>query len=487
MRNRLFWSTVVLFAFLLSLNLPARPAWATSRVFVVDASASMRKAGLFDRIKRTIKEDYVPQLKTGDHIIVLTFDEKVNILLDQAVLGSSDLPSIAATIDRLEAHGPWTWLTKALEVANQQAARLKAQYPSEPLFIYLLTDGINDPPPILREPMLRFVEVLSQHFGKFNMEGAYVYVLVFRGADEAPALSRAESDVLSSSSGGRVLVATNTPGSLTPIPPEIYIGYADTDLGTLDLVSGEVTRTVTLVVKDVVGETRGKEVRLSCYWGSFPAYREFKVEPAVISVERVGQVEKPVIHIPSDLPTGEYGATLRLSSPGVLMTPGSVALRFRAARVASSADRSPRALLSLLLLPSAYGAYLLARRKTIVVREQDGERRLNLVVRGLKSASLEGIGLTHYSVVLGRYPQHLRSLFLVRSGTSAGKIELGKPIPCDSREGTRIIVIEKPDRPTSTKQTEPLQTPPKSPDFFAESHASEDPDEHFRSDIDAKE
>jgi hypothetical protein len=473
---------------LLAVAVQAHDTHARSRIFVLDSSGSMRKNRLFDRIKHTIKEEYIPDLRPNDHVMLLTFDEKVNILLDEAIQGQTDLQAMAATIDRLEARGPWTWLSKALEVTSTQAARLKAQYPGEPLTVYLLTDGVNDPPPSVGEPMLKFVEVLSRHFGDFTMEGAYVYVLLFRGSNEVPAVSTAESDTLLRRTQGHVMVRAVTPTSTRPIPPEVVIGSADTDLGTIDLSKGPAARAVTLLIKEATGDVKGKTIDLACSAGTFPAYQEFKVDPVAIPVERAGQAATVSIRLPASLPPGNYAGTLRLSCPGTLLSPTSVDFRFAVAAGGTHTLAGAVALAVAAMVAAGYLGFLAVRRQALTIREPDKEARLDIVVRGMRATSLEGFGLAGHSLRFGRSPANLRSLLLYNNDGPVCRVELGRHITCDTPQGNRVIVLEKPAPKAPAAVRRPPDPPAAAkPDVFEEPARSPDPDAHFRGDVETRE
>jgi len=58
-------------------------------IFLVDTSGSMRKEGLFNRIKRSLKE-YVRQREIGDRILVIAFDEQVKTIVENTEIRTSD-------------------------------------------------------------------------------------------------------------------------------------------------------------------------------------------------------------------------------------------------------------------------------------------------------------------------------------------------------------------------------------------------------------
>jgi hypothetical protein len=257
------------------------------------------------------------------------------------------------------------------------------------------------------------------------------------------------------------------------------------------MTGGGTSRDFTIVVKDVVGDASGKAIRVACYEGTFPSYREFQVEPRDIIVDRVGQVATVGVHLPAGLAPGDHSASVQLSCPGVLVSPASFAIRLRVSSGGSRDSTGLRVLLVLAVLAAAYAAYLLARQEGLVVREQDKELQLELVVRGLGRVGLEGMGLGDYSLMLGRLPHELRSLFLVKEGTPPCKVRLGEPTNFEAQEATRVLIIERRRRrqfkTKSDDEHGPPAPAPTPPDLPADEERSSDPDEQFNSDIETRE
>ena len=452
-------------------------ALAINRIFLLDTSGSMKKEGVFDRIKETLKRDYVSKMKQGDHIIILTFDEKVVMVVDQNITGGNDIKEVNTQIDGLNATGSWTWMARALQMTMEQAKRLKAQYPDEGLNIYFLTDGINEPPPNLNEPSLKFVEVLLQYFKDLKMEDAYVYVLVYKEGGKPPPVTRENQDKIEQETKGRVKINTRFRTLPNPIPPEIRIGYSGFDFGIINLAKGEVAKTVTIRIKELKGDARGKIIKLLSETDLFPELISFEVTPDSFEIQKEGQIEKISILIPQNLSSGEYIPSLKISSDDVLISPNTIPVRFKVVRI-DDTDRSGsdpynwawmwKVLIAILILFALYLLLLIFRIKNLWVQREDQESRHQIKIKNVKKYSLEVVGLPNYYLGFGIYPQEIFSVFLFKGGELERKVNIGESIKCqDSQEKGIIITFH--EKPLITQREESIPETEKKeedPDFF---------------------
>ncbi len=442
-------------------------ASATHRLFVLDASGSMRAHGLFSRIKQTLNQDYVAHMQNGEHIVVLTFDEDVNLLVDQRIESENDIAEVQTAISHLEAVGKWTWMSKALEITMNQAERLKAHYREDQLKIYFLTDGVNDPPPSVKEPMLKFVEVLWKYFEGFEMSDAYVYVLLYRDPNVAPAIDETQKAQLTEKTEGRVQVQAASPSISEPIPPEVHLSYAAGDLGSVDLSAPRLVRTLALTVEEMRGPAAGQTLHVTCERLAFPDYVSFNVEPSTFVLDKVGQTISLSIEIPRDHPTGAHSATLSVSSPGVQVTPPRAELRFQL--LSAGENRLARwiapAALAVLLL--AYTGFVYLRKQFLTVKQAQAEVAQSIVLRGSRSFDLACVGCPDYALSAGSYPHELTRIFLLHNGIRQGPVEFDKPLSVRTAEGSPVdILVSREGRQRRADHPQPPSEPRESADFF---------------------
>jgi hypothetical protein len=467
MKRLIMLSTILFFtSILIHVN-----ALGTNRIFLLDTSQSMKRAGLFDRIKEALKNDYVSSMKDGEHIIVLTFDENIAISVDQSITGENDIKEANERINSLKAAGRWTWMTRAFQTTMEQAKRLKTQYPEDALFIYLLTDGINDPPPTSNEPPLAFPAVISKYFKDIKIDNAHVYLFVYRDEEEIPSDIIEVEKNIEKSTKGIVEMTTIAPTWPDPIPPEIHVGHAGFDFGVVNLSKGEVAETGSIGIKELKGDAKSRIVQLSCETESFsPIISE--LTPRSFKVMKEGQIEKIVLHIPIDLSSGEYVAALKLSSNGALITPNEIPVRF-VVEVGKEPSNWAWAwiwnvLIVILILAVAYFLLLISRQKRLWLQKEGQGNREPIKIKGLRKDSLKKVGLPNYDLGLSVYPQEIFSVFLFKNKNKEGKITMGESIKCQDPQGKDIIIIFH-DKPSVIQPEGPTQETEKKeedPDFF---------------------
>lgn len=463
------------FFFLLTVH---TDALATSRVFLLDTSGSMKKEGLFNKIKDTLKRDYVSNMKPGEHVIILAFDEKVSIFVDQKIMDENDISKVNDQIDGLRAVGPWTWMTKGLELTIEQARRLKKELPSEDLTIYFLTDGVNDPPPNVQEPRLKFIEVLLNYFKEFRMDNANVYVLLYKENGGDQAIPDEDKKRVARETDGTVTIGTKSPDEANPLPSEVRIGYTGCDLGKVNLSRGNPEKTITLGIRELKGDARGKNIQLSVTSDSPDEDSSIRISPSDITIKDAGQTEKITIHIPKDLPAGDHKPFIRLiSADTMLISPNRIPVTFTVKKGAFRSQGTPfnwewfwKPLAVFLLLAGLYALFLLLRQRSLWVQKDGEEESHQIRVRNMKKSPLEPVGLPNCTVGFGVTPPEVVSVFLFQNGERQEKILVGKPVICKGPDDRDVVVTfhDKPVSPQSPSD-EPYMIADKNqsnPDFF---------------------
>lgn len=469
---RLKRTVAFLLVLCLSLVLFPSAAGATNRIFLLDTSGSMKKGGLFGEITRAIKNDYISQARPGEHIIVLSYDAQVSIIADRQVARPEDQEYLARQIDSLSPTGEWTWMSKALETVVAQAERLQQQYPGEELIIYFFTDGLNDPPPEVGEPPLKFVEILYKYFQNFQMQDAYVYVFTFEGITGAPpAATPGEKEQIERKLPG--LTVVNSPSLEKPVSPEIRLVPKGFNFGTIDLGGGAFTGQGTITVAEIRGRAQGKEVRLAWDVPALLPTTTPHLSPEGFTVEEEGQVVAVTVQVPSGFPAGEQSVPLKLAASGVRLIPERFPIRFNVPRTPSPPEEGRQwwpLLLIILGVVVAYLLYLRLRRRMVWVTREGGPEMVKAEVRGWQPVSLETVGLPDCSLRLGLWPQELRSLFLI-TGAGREKISWGVPVTIASGDEAAVLTFWQ-DQPMAFPDTdEPAKTQvpvEENPDFFKE-------------------
>ena len=152
----------------------------TNAIFIVDTSKTMRKDGLFEKVKQAL-DDYVSKTNIGDHILIMAFDDNPRDVIESDVQGSEDLKRIRNSIQSMEANGEWTYMTSAIDVSATRIDKMQRDHPNNLTQIVLMTDGKNDPPPEHRDPQntISFEDIVKNHFDTFTKNNTYIYFLTF--------------------------------------------------------------------------------------------------------------------------------------------------------------------------------------------------------------------------------------------------------------------------------------------------------------------
>jgi von Willebrand factor type A domain len=420
---------------------------AANRIFLLDTSGSMKKDGLFERIKETLKSDYTSKMQAGDHIIILTFDEKVVVAVDQPISRENDIIELNRQIDAIQATGLWTWMTKALQMTLEQVKRLKLQYPGNVLNIYFLTDGINDPPPHVNEQQMNFKQTLLKYFKDFKIEDAYVYVLIYGEKGSTGLLTKEDAEELEKATGGRMKINSRSRDFAAPIPPEILIDYSGFNFGAIDSAGDKTIKKGRIKIKELKGNAKGKIINLSSDG------LVFKPNDDRFTIKGKGQILEIIVTISPNLAPGRYHPYLELSSQQVMISPNRIPIKFHVEEKPTqegAIEKEPKGsekegwlmylIFLVLLFIIMYLLFLFLREKTLWIKRNDWDDRKEIIVKGIKKSSLEHVGLLGYHVGFGISPQEIYALFLFKYQDRIEKISPGKPIECHDPEGKDISI-----------------------------------------------
>ncbi|WP_141735764.1 VWA domain-containing protein [Oligoflexus tunisiensis] len=169
-------------------------------VFIVDTSGSMKKDGLLDNVKQSMKKlsfDY----HEGDTFTLITFDSETRFELSQVVRTNSDLYELNSRIDAIQAKGNWTNLKGVIDYSLDLVTReLLAKDSQRKVDIVLYTDGIHDPPPHLKgKEELNFEQLFQKYFSKTSNQPWFVYYV------ELDKVDRSLAEAIQASQRGRLV------------------------------------------------------------------------------------------------------------------------------------------------------------------------------------------------------------------------------------------------------------------------------------------
>ncbi len=250
-------------SFLALLLLSGTPANAASRseknqdiVFLLDTSSSMRN--IFEDVKRAISE-YVGRARNGDNIVLISFGETVELRIRRRISSQADITWMENELAKLEPTEYYTYMTGALEKGLEELRLLEQKYPDHLRTVVLLSDGKNNPPEGLAQPVT-FEEVLKDFSGIIRSEGwAFFYLSL--GEDFDPQvlsfMERVEGTSFDLGKGISSLVSKAEPLGFA----QVFVEPVSIDLGS---ISGpKSTTTVSLAFFPARGNPSGQVITAS--------------------------------------------------------------------------------------------------------------------------------------------------------------------------------------------------------------------------------
>jgi hypothetical protein len=142
-------------------------------VFLLDTSSSMDN--IFKDVKKAILE-YALKAQPGDMIILISFGEKVELDVRQKISSSADIKRIERELELLEPDENFTYMTGALDKGMEELDLLGKRNPGHLRTMVLLSDGKNNPPPNVADP-IRFEDLLQRYPGLLQGENSAFFYL----------------------------------------------------------------------------------------------------------------------------------------------------------------------------------------------------------------------------------------------------------------------------------------------------------------------
>lgn len=146
-------------------------------ILVLDTSRSMIGQGgknIFSEVKESLRK-FVDDLKSGDSLTIVTFDETVVVRPTVTIFDNNDKKIINSMLSVIKAEGMWTYTMEMLRNVFRIANEMETKNPQRKQIIILLTDGLDDPPPAKRKDRFNIREAAKEYVGK----EWYVYLVNF--------------------------------------------------------------------------------------------------------------------------------------------------------------------------------------------------------------------------------------------------------------------------------------------------------------------
>ncbi|MEO0302036.1 MAG: vWA domain-containing protein [candidate division WOR-3 bacterium] len=158
-------------------------------IFVIDQSGSMRRGNLCQRVVEDIR-DFITNsersgIRLGDRLIIIGFGDDVRYHFDEELRGTQDIERAISEIERMKFADRYTHMSKAFDILSKRINELHRAYPS-PKYVYIYTDGINEPPPEAKESPLAFTEILRRYWQYEILRERDIYLCLITFGIEIP-------------------------------------------------------------------------------------------------------------------------------------------------------------------------------------------------------------------------------------------------------------------------------------------------------------
>ncbi|RKX69741.1 hypothetical protein DRP53_07260 [candidate division WOR-3 bacterium] len=260
--------------FILSLLLLSLPLSAKTIFFVVDISASMKRGFLFDRVRDSLIAYIGRYTEIGDRVIVVGFGSDVRIHEEAMIRSSTDRIRLITKLHRIEAQDRFTWMTKAFALVGSKLRALNRTEPKSLKEIYILTDGINEPPPD-KEDSLSFDEILKKYVGEYRRRNVFTYYISF-GVEPPAEIKRFLKEL-------SIKPVVKARKEIPIFQPSVKLEFPDTVTITKKRIA-----LICIRVKEIL-KGEGKRLRFRIL--SQPDDIGVKIHPAIIEIGALGTVD----------------------------------------------------------------------------------------------------------------------------------------------------------------------------------------------------
>jgi hypothetical protein len=410
----------------------------TAYFFLLDTSLSMIKGEWGSPFKKAqaFMLRKAREAKIGDIFVVFTFDEKVTEMIHEEIKSEEVRDEVAGHIRDLEARGPWTWASKALETLSRSFGDLGKRYGWKRGKIYLLTDGKNDPPPYLKEEPVPLSDLMVKYFSGYDSLDAYIYVLFSDSGKKRPSAGISGKKRPSAGISREEEPSAGISGKKRPSAgisreeePSVMIGpgiilLSFTGPGRPMEISGTVS---------IEGFTARENVPIKLIIvrpdrmpeGTSSVPDEVTIEPSTFSAKWEGQEIPFTIRSKGVLPEGKYYGEVLLqpARPGHTVTPERIKFYSTMAPATHKQGQSRTgkslgqfwtaekreiyrwfmASLPVLALLSFFSYLSIFRRVIIWARLAESNFVLELPIYGWKKSYLKGFGLGNYYIQMDKF------------------------------------------------------------------------------------
>lgn len=153
-------------------------------VFLVDISKSMDD--VFDDVQSSLI-DYVQKTLAGDHIVIISFGEKARLEVKKSIDEPRDRKEIIRYIEHLFPSDYSTYIVAAVDKGLRELSQLKNEGQSKGnsrvRYLFLITDGKNNPPKDIDHP-LTFDDILKSYMDFRPGQDWFMHYITLKRVDD---------------------------------------------------------------------------------------------------------------------------------------------------------------------------------------------------------------------------------------------------------------------------------------------------------------
>lgn len=159
----------------------ATPRKGLDMVFLVDISKSMDD--IFSEVRRSLI-DYVQKALVGDRIEIISFGEKTNLAVARSIQSTYDKEEIVKALERMHPSDYSTYIVAAVEHGLKELVKLKNEGSKNISYLILITDGKNNPPKYVSNPMT-FEKLLKSYSAFKPGKDWFMYYITLRDFEDS--------------------------------------------------------------------------------------------------------------------------------------------------------------------------------------------------------------------------------------------------------------------------------------------------------------
>ena len=170
------WKKLVQALLLFNILLLPSASAAKSLIFVVDVSGSMRRDKLYNVVTNSLITFIRGEFTVGDNLVLCAFGNTFYKIREFPKADISQMRSLLPDIEQLNFRDDWTYMTLAFHEIASLIDKYRKSYPNQELYVYIYTDGKNDPPNYIINP-LTFEQIMEWYFNNYESKGTFLYIV----------------------------------------------------------------------------------------------------------------------------------------------------------------------------------------------------------------------------------------------------------------------------------------------------------------------